>query len=96
MRLKSLKICYNGSMNYYNQNCNSEYQNAVAQDFTNWAIKFALSKFIVASVAQQDKRQVEIICDGVSGVLDLINPPKTIEGKALVLGTNAYNLSKYL
>ena len=82
-------------MNYRQYN-NFEYQNAVAQDFTNWAIKFALSKFIVASVAQQDKRQVEIICDGVSGVLDLIIPPKTLEGKALVLGTNAYNLSKYL
>ena len=82
-------------MNYRQYN-NFEYQNAVAQDFTNWAIKFLLSKFIVASVPQQDKRQVEIICDGVSGVLDLINPPKTLEGKALVLGTNAYNLSKYL
>ena len=82
-------------MNYRQYN-NFEYQNAVAQYFTNWAIKFALSKFIVASVAQQDKRHVEIICDGVSGVLDLINPPKTLEGKALVLGTNAYNLSKYL
>ena len=82
-------------MNYRQYN-NFEYQNAVVQDFTNWAIKFSLSKFIVASVAQQDKRQVEIICDGVSGVLDLINPPKTLEGKALVLGTNAYNLSKYL
>ena len=82
-------------MNYRQYN-NFEYQNAVVQDFATCAIKFALSKFIVVSVPQQDKRQVEIICDGVSGVLDLINPLKTLEGKALVLGTNAYNLSKYL
>lgn len=80
----------------YRQYDNFEYQNAVAQDFTNWAIKLALSKFIVASAPQQDKRQVEAICDGVSGALDLINPPKTIEGQALAFGTNAYNLSKYL
>ena len=90
-------MCYNGSMNYYhNQNYNIDYQNAVAQDLRNWAIKFALSKFIVASVPQQDKRQVEAICDGMSGALDLINPPKTREGQALAFGTNAYNLSKYL
>ena len=81
---------------YYNQNYNIDYQNAVAQDFGNWAIKLALSKFIVASVPQQERRQVEAICDSVSGALDLINPPKTIEGQALAFGTNAYNLSKYL
>ena len=80
----------------YRQYENFEYQNAVAQDLRNWAIKFALSKFIVASVPQQDRTQVEAICDGVTGVLDLINPPKTREGQALVFGTNAYNLSKYL
>lgn len=90
-------MCYNGSMNYYhNQNYNIDYQNAVAQDFANWAIKFALSKFIVASVPQQDRTQVEAICDGVTGALDLINPPKTREGQAIAFGTNAYNLSKYL
>lgn len=90
-------MCYNGSMNYYhNQNYNIDYQNAVAQDFANWAIKFALSKIIVASVPQQDRKQVEAICDGVSGALDLINPPKTREGQALAFGTNACNLSKYL
>lgn len=90
-------MCYNGSMNYYhNQNYNIDYQNAVAQDKANWAIKFALSKIIVASVPQQDRKQVEAICDGVSGALDLINPPKTREGQALAFGTNACNLSKYL
>ncbi len=84
-------------MNYYhNQNYNLDYQNAVAQDKANWAIKFALSKIIVASVPQQDRKQVEAICDGVSGALDLINPPKTREGQALAFGTSAYNLSKYL
>lgn len=84
-------------MNYYhNQNYNLDYQNAVAQDFANWAIKFALSKFIVASVPQQDRTQVEAICDGVTGALDLINPPKTREGQTIAFGTNAYNLSKYL
>lgn len=80
----------------YRQYENFEYQNAVAQDLRNWAIKFALSKFIVASVPQQDRTQVEAICDGVTGVLDLINPPKTREGQALAFGTNVYNLSKYL
>ncbi len=80
----------------YRQYENFEYQNAVAQDFANWAIKFALSKIIVASVPQQDRKQVEAICDGVSGALDLINPPKTREGQALAFGTNAGNLSKYL
>lgn len=93
--MKSSKICYNGSMNY-RQYENFEYQNAVAQDLRNWAIKFALSKFIVASVPQQDRTQVEAICDEVTGTLDLINPPKTREGQALAFGTNAYNLSKYL
>lgn len=84
-------------MNYYhNQNYNLDYQNAVVQDKANWAIKFALSKIIVASVPQQDRKQVEAICDGVTGTLDLINPPKTREGQALAFGTNAYNLSKYL
>jgi hypothetical protein len=80
----------------YRQYENFEYQNAVAQDLRNWAIKFALSKFIVASVPQQDRTQVEAICDGVTGTLDLINPPKTREGQALAFGTNTYNLSKYL
>lgn len=90
-------MCYNASMNYYyNQNSNIDYQNALVQDLRNWAFKFALSKFIVASAPQQDKRQVEAICDGVFGALDLINPPKTFEGQALAFGTNAYNLSKYL
>ena len=93
--MKISKICYNGSMNY-RQYENFEYQNAVAQDLRNWAIKFALSKFIVASVPQQDRTQVEAICDGVTGALDLINPPKTREGQAIAFGTNAYNLSKYL
>ena len=80
----------------YRQYENFEYQNAVAQDLRNWAIKFALSKFIVASVPQQDRTQVEAICDGVTGTLDLINPPKTREGQALAFGTNTYNLSNYL
>ena len=80
----------------YRQYENFEYQNAVAQDLRNWAIKFALSKFIVASVPQQDRTQVEAICDGVTGTLDLINPPKTREGQALAFGTNTYNLSKSL
>lgn len=80
----------------YRQYENFEYQNAVAQDLRNWAIKIALSKFIVASVPQQDRTQVEAICDGVTGTLDLINPPKTREGQALAFGTNTYNLSKYL
>lgn len=80
----------------YRQYENFEYQNAVAQDLRNWAIKFALSKFIVASAPQQDRTQVEAICDEVTGALDLINPPKTREGQALAFGTNAYNLSKYL
>lgn len=80
----------------YRQYDHFEYQNAVAQDLRNWAIKLALSKFIVASAHPQNRRQVEYICDGVSGALDLINPPKTLEGQALAFGTNAYNLSKYL
>ncbi len=84
-------------MNYYhNQNYNLDYHNAVAQDLRNWAIKLALFNFIVASAHPQNKRDVEAICNGVSGALDLINPPKTREGQALALGTNAYNLSKYL
>ena len=80
----------------YRQYDHFEYQNAVAQDLRNWAIKLALSKFIIASAHPQNRRQVEYICDGVSGALDLINPPKTLEGQALAFGTNAYNLSKYL
>ena len=80
----------------YKQYENFEYQNAVEQDLRNWAIKFALFKFIVASAPQQARMQVEAICDGVSGALDLINPPKTREGLALAFGTNAYDLSKYL
>lgn len=95
--LKVLKICYNKSMRYYhNQNYNMTYQNAIAQDFANWATKFMLSKVIVSLVPQEDKRQVEMICDGISGLLDIVNPPQTQEGRALVVGTNIYNLSKFL
>ncbi len=84
-------------MNYNcNQNYNMAYQNAIVQDFANWAMKFMLSKFIVASAPHQDRRQVEMICDGISGLLDIVNPPQTQEGRALVVGTNIYNLSKFL
>lgn len=94
---KVLEICYNKSMRYcYAQNYKMTYQNVIAQDFANWAMKFMLSKFIVASTPQQDKRQVEMICDGISGLLDIVNPPQTQEGRALVVGTNIYNLSKFL
>lgn len=94
---KELKTCYNKSMRYYrNQNYNMTYQNAVAQDFANWATKFMLSKFIVSLAPQQDKRQVEMFCDGASGIMDVVNPPQTQEGRVLALSTNIYNLSKFL
>lgn len=82
---------YYTNHNYYN-NC----QNVMVQDIINWALKIALSKFIVASAPQQDRRQVEMICDGISGLLDIVKPPQTQEGRALVVGTNIYNLSKFL
>ncbi len=95
--LKVLKICYNKTMSYsYNENYNTVYRDAIAQDFANWAIKSMLFKFIVASAPQQDRRQVEMICDGISGLLDIVKPPQTQEGRALVVGTNIYNLSKFL
>ena len=84
-------------MNYYfHKNYNITYQNAITQDFANWAMKLMLSKFIVASAPQQDRRQVEMICDGISGLLDIVKPPLTQEGRALVVCTNIYNLSKFL
>lgn len=80
--------------NYHNYNI--EHQNAIAQDFINWAAKFTLSKIIVALTNPSDRKRMECICDGASGLIDCINPPKTIEGKILSLGTNAYNIFKYL
>ena len=83
-------------MNYPYQRYSPEYIQAVEQDLQKYVAKTVLSNVIINSVHPIDRRQVEAICDGVSGVLDLINPPKTIEGQALAFGTNAYNLSKYL
>ena len=83
-------------MNYPYQGYSPEYIQAVEQDLQKYVAKTVLSNVIINSVHPIDRRQVEAICDGVSGALDLINPPKTIEGQALAFGTNAYNLSKYL
>ena len=81
---------------YQNRNYNLEYQNTVAQDLRKIVIKFLLSEFIVASTPPQNKRQIESICDGVSGLLDIVSPPQTKEGMALSFLINAYNLSKYI
>ena len=83
-------------MNYPYQRYSPEYIQSVEQDLQKYVAKTVLSNVIINSVHPIDRRQVEAICDGVSGALDLINPPKTIEGQALAFGTNAYNLSKYL
>ena len=73
-----------------------EYIQALEQDLQKYISKILLSNVIINSVHPMKRRQTEAICDGVSGALDLINPPKTLEGQALAFGTNAYNLSKYL
>ena len=83
-------------MYYPYQRYSPEYLQALEQDLQKYVAKTVLSNVIINSVHPIDRRQVEAICDGVSGALDLINPPKTIEGQALAFGTNAYNLSKYL
>ena len=83
-------------MNYICYPYNLNYQDALAQDIRNWAFKLFMSKLIVASVPYQNRRFIEGICDGTSGFIDFINPPKTPLGQMLALGTNAYNLSKYL
>lgn len=83
-------------MYYPYQRYSPEYLQALEQDLQKYVAKTVLSNVIINSVHPIDRRQVEAICDGVSGALDLINPPKTVEGQALAFGTNAYNLSKYL
>ena len=83
-------------MYYPYQRYSPEYIQVLEQDLQKYVAKTVLSNVIINSVHPIDRRQVEAICDGVSGALDLINPPKTIEGQALAFGTNAYNLSKYL
>ena len=83
-------------MYYPYQRYSPEYLQALEQDLQKYVAKTVLSNIIIDSVHPIDRRQVEAICDGVSGALDLINPPKTREGQALAFGTNAYNLSKYL
>ena len=83
-------------MNYPYQRYSPEYIQAVEQDLKKYISKIFLSNVIINSVHPIKRRQVEAICDGVTGALDLINPPKTREGQALAFGTNAYNLSKYL
>ena len=83
-------------MYYPYQRYSPEYLQALEQDLQKYVAKTVLSNVIINSVHPIDRRQVEAICDGVSGALDLINLPKTIEGQALAFGTNAYNLSKYL
>ena len=82
-------------MYYPYQRYSPEYLQALEQDLQKYVAKTVLSNVIINSVHPIDRRQVEAICDGVSGALDLINPPKTVEGQALAFGTNAYNLSKY-
>ena len=83
-------------MYYPYQRYSPEYLQALEQDLQKYVAKTVLSNIIINSVHPIDRRQVEAICAGVSGALDLINPPKTREGQALAFGTNAYNLSKYL
>lgn len=83
-------------MNYPYQRYSPEYIQAVEQDLQKYISKIFLSNVIINSVHPMKRRQVEAICDGVTGALDLINHPKTREGQALAFGTNAYNLSKYL
>ena len=83
-------------MYYPYQRYSPEYLQALEQDLQKYVAKTILSNVIINSVLPTNRRRVEAICDGVSGALDLINPPKTLEGQALAFGTNAYNLSKYL
>ena len=83
-------------MNYPYQRYSPEYIQTVEQDLQKYISKIFLSNVIINSVHPMKRRQAEAICAGVSGALDLINPPKTREGQALAFGTNAYNLSKYL
>ncbi len=83
-------------MYYPYQRYSPEYIQALEQDLQKYISKILLSNVIINSVHPMKRRQAEAICDGVSGALDLINPPKTHEGQALAFGTNAYNLSKYL
>ena len=83
-------------MYYPYQRYSPEYLQALEQDLQKYVAKTILSNVIINSVLPTNRRRVEAICDGVSGALDLINPPKTREGQALAFGTNAYNLSKYL
>ena len=83
-------------MYYPYQRYSPEYLQALEQDLQKYVAKTVLSNVIINSVHPMKRRQAEAICDGVSGALDLINPPKTREGQALAFGTNAYNLSKYL
>ena len=63
-------------MYYPYQRYSPEYLQALEQDLQKYVAKTVLSNVIINSVHPIDRRQVEAICDGVSGALDLINLPK--------------------
>ena len=51
---------------------------------------------MINSVHPIERWKAKRFYDGVFGLLDMVDPPQTADGRALTYGANAYNLSKYL
>lgn len=84
-------------MYYQNQRYSYSYNYLyyLEQDLKTMVFKLMLKEAIISSVSTYDKREVESICDGIFGLLDIVNPPLTQECRILTSGTNVYNLLKY-
>ena len=73
-----------------------EYLQALEQDLQKRVFKNLLSNLMINSVHPIERWKAKRFYDGVFGLLDMVDPPQTADGRALTYGANAYNLSKYL
>lgn len=81
-------------MFYINQQHTFEYLQTLENDARQFFGKKVLSNSIINSVHPYNRRQVSYLCDIAFYYLDIINPPRTQEFKALSFITNNYNDSK--
>ena len=82
-------------MFYINQQHTYEYLQALENVARQFVWKKVLSNSIINSVYPSNRRQVSYLCDIAFYYLDIINPPRTQEFKALSFITNNYNLSQH-
>ena len=66
-----------------------EYLQALEQDLQKHVFKNFLSDVIINSVHPMERWQAKRFYDGVFGLLDMVDPPQTADGRALTYGANA-------